>query len=214
MKSILILGMGKFGMHMAMKLSELDTEVLAVDRDEERVQEALPYVTGAQIGNSRNEDFLESLGVDNFDACVVAIGEDFQSSLETTLLLKELGARHVVSRAYSEIQAKILLRNGADQIVYPEKQLGEWTAIEVGLDNVFDYIEVDKDHGIFEVKVPEKWVGKTVMELEVRRKYGINILAIKKGDDMKLSIGPDTVFDEEDSILVLAGIKEIEKLSK
>ncbi|MBQ9828627.1 MAG: TrkA family potassium uptake protein, partial [Lachnospiraceae bacterium] len=200
MKSILILGMGKFGMHMAMKLAELDTEVMVVDKDEERLQEILPYVTSAQIGNSTREDFLRSLGINNFDTCVVAIGGDFQSSLETTLLLKELGAKHVISRAYSEIQSKILLRNGADQIVYPEKQLGEWTAITVGLNNVFDYFAVDKDLGVFEVKIPQKWVGKSIFELDIRKKYGINILGIKRNEEIQLTITPDIAFEEDDTI--------------
>ena len=123
MKSILLIGLGRFGKHIAVKLHELNHEVMAIDKNEERVDEVLPYVTNAQIGDSMKEEFLRSLGVGNYDVCIVAIGNDFQGSLETTSLLKELGAKKVVARAARDIQAKFLLRNGADEIVYPEKQL-------------------------------------------------------------------------------------------
>ncbi|MFW5669087.1 MAG: potassium channel family protein, partial [Acetivibrio ethanolgignens] len=129
MKSILLIGLGRFGRHAARKLDEMGHEVLAVDKDEERVQAALPFVTNSQIGDSTDENFLKSLGINNFDVCIVAIGDNFQSSLETTSLLKELGAKLVVSRAARDVHAKFLLRNGADHIVYPEKQLALWTAI-------------------------------------------------------------------------------------
>ena len=136
MKSIMLIGLGRFGKHIAMKLRELDHQVMAVDHKEELVQEVLPYVTNAQIGDSTNEEFLRSLGVDNYDVCIVAIGDDFQSSLETTSLLKELGARMVVSRASTDVQEKFLLRNGADEVVYPEKQLARWTAIRCSADHI------------------------------------------------------------------------------
>ncbi len=136
MKTILLIGLGRFGKNVAMKLHELNHEVMAIDRKEDRVEEVLPYVTNAQIGDSMNEAFLRSLGVGNYDVCIVAIGNDFQSSLETPSLLKELGARMVVSRAARDIQAKFLLRNGADEIVYPEKQLATWTAIRYSSDHI------------------------------------------------------------------------------
>ena len=125
MKSVLLIGLGRLGRHMAVKLHELDHEVMAVDKDEQRVNDALPFVTNAQIGDSTDEQFIASLGVRNFDLCVVTIGDDFQSSLETTALLKDLGARFVLARASREVHAKFLLRNGADQILYPEKQSGD-----------------------------------------------------------------------------------------
>ena len=125
MKSILLIGLGRFGKHIAMNLHQLGHQVMAVDQIEERVNDVLPYVTYAQIGDSTNRKFLASLGVRNFDVCIVAIGNDFQSSLETTSLLKELGARLVVARAARDIQEKFLLRNGADEVVYPQKQLAQ-----------------------------------------------------------------------------------------
>ena len=145
MKSVLLIGLGRFGKHVAMKLRELNHEVMAVDHREERIQEVLPYVTNAQIGDSTNEEFLRSLGVENYDVCIVGIGNDFQSSLETTSLLKELGARMVVSRAATDVQEKFLLRNGADEVVYPEKQMANWAAIRYSANHVLDYIELDSE---------------------------------------------------------------------
>ena len=159
MKSVLLIGLGRFGKYIAMKLDELHHQVLAVDLKEERVNEVLPYVTSAQIGDGTNEDFLASLGVGNFDVCIVAIGDDFQSSLETTSLLKELGAKMVVSRAARDVHAKFLLRNGADEIVYPEKQMALWTAMRYSSDHILDYIELDEEHAVVEITVPAEWQG-------------------------------------------------------
>ena len=142
LKSVLLVGLGRFGMNIARKLNELGHEVMAIDSNEERVNEVMDFVTNAQIGNSTNEAFLRSLGVKDYDVCIVTIGGDFQSSLETTCLLKELGAKKVVARAEQDVQAKFLLRNGADEVIYPEKQLGEWTAIRYSADNVLDYINL------------------------------------------------------------------------
>lgn len=211
MKSILLIGLGRFGKNIAMKLHELNHEVMAIDKQEERVQDIFPYVTNAQIGDSMNESFLRSLGVGNYDVCMVAIGNDFQSSLETTSLLKELGAKMVVSRAARDVQAKFLLRNGADEIVYPEKQLAAWTAIRYTSDHIFDYIELDNDYAIFEVEIPNAWIGKTVGEINIRKKYNINIMALKRNGKMELTITPDTCFAEGEALLVLGNHKEIQK---
>ena len=211
MKSVLLIGLGRVGRRIAMKLNEMRHEVMAVDTNEKRVNAVLPFVMNAQIGDATNEEFLESLGVNNFDVCIVAIGDDFQSSLETTSLLKELGAKKVVSRAARDVHAKFLLRNGADEIVYPEKQLADWTAIRYTSDHILDYIELDSDHSIFEIAVPEKWIGKTVIEADVRKKHGINILAIKHGGKMDLDFAPQTSFREGDTILVLGDTKNIQR---
>ena len=159
MKSILLIGLGRFGKHVAMHLHNLGHQVMAVDSTEERVNAVLPYVTEAQIGDSTNESFLSSLGIRNFDACIVAIGDNFQSSLETTSLLKELGAKLVVSRASSDVHQKFLLRNGADQVVYPEQQLAKWTAIRFSSDHILDFVNLEGDYDIYEVDLPERWVG-------------------------------------------------------
>lgn len=211
MKSILLIGLGRFGKNIAMKLHELNHEVMAIDKQEDRVADALPYVTNAQIGDSMNEAFLKSLGVGNYDVCIVAIGNDFQSSLETTSLLKELGAKMVVSRAARDVQAKFLLRNGADEIVYPEKQVATWTAIRYTADHIFDYIELDNDYAIFEIELPRNWVGRTVGEINIRKKYNINIMAIKRNGKRELTITPETRFIGDEALLVLGKNKDIHK---
>ncbi len=212
MKSILLVGLGRFGRHIAEKLNALNHQVMAVDRREGRVDAILPFVTNAQIGDSTNPDFLTSLGIRNFDFCIVAIGDDFQSSLETTSLLKELGAKLVVSRAASDVHAKFLLRNGADEIIYPEKQLADWVAIRYSADHIFDYIELDDDHAIFEVQVPQDWIGKTIGELDVRKKYGINIMGVKENGRMNLTITPDIGITARQTILVLGTMKQIQRV--
>lgn len=209
MKSILLVGLGRFGRHIAAKLDELGHEVMAVDNSEERVNAVLPYVTNAQIGDATKEEFLASLGVSNYDVCIVAIGDNFQSSLETTSLLKEMGAQLVVSRATRDVHEKFLLRNGADHVVYPEKQLGVWTAITYSSEKIFDYIDLGEDHSIMEVAVPEKWRGKTVLDMDVRRNYSINILAVRKNGRLNVTIMPDTVFDPDRTLLVLGKSENI-----
>lgn len=211
MKSVLLIGLGLFGKHVAIKLRELNHQVMAVDNNENRVQEILPYVTNAQIGDSTNEEFLRSLGVDNYDVCIVSIGNDFQSSLETTSLLKELGAQMVVSRASTDVQEKFLLRNGADEVVYPEKQMARWTAIRYSANHVLDYIELDNDHAIFEVEIPASWMGKTVGQLDIRKKYNINILAVKNGSKLDSFITPDTLLCAGKTLMVMGKFKDIQK---
>lgn len=191
MKNILLIGLGRFGRHIAMELNELGHEIMAVDVNEGRVDKVLPYVTNAQIGDSTNAEFLESLGIGNYDICFVTIGGSFQNSLETTSLLKELGAKMVISRAERDVQEKFLLRNGADKVIYPEKQVAKWASIRYTDDHILDYMEVDASHAIFEVEVPKEWIGKTVGELDIRRKYDINILAIKNNGELSMAISPD-----------------------
>ncbi|MDO4634198.1 MAG: TrkA family potassium uptake protein [Eubacteriales bacterium] len=210
-KSILLIGLGRFGRHAAMKLSELHHQVMAIDWQEERVNAVLPYVTNAQIGDGTDEEFVRSLGVRNYDLCIVAIGDNFQTSLETTSLLKELGAKMVIARAARDVHAKFLLKNGADKIVYPEKQLAEWTAIRYSSDHILDYLEIDRTHAIFEVMIPEKWIGKTVGQLDIRNNYNINIMALKYNGQMDMNIRADTVIPEKSTMLVLGDMKSLQK---
>lgn len=170
MKSILLIGLGNFGILLAKELSSLGHQIMAIDKDEKNVNQALQYVTNAEIGDSTDEMFLSSLGVNNYDVCIVAIGNDFQSSLITANFLKEHGARLVIARADREIQAKFLLRNGADHVVNPEKQLARWTAIRYTSNHILDFIELDPSHAIFEVSVPAEWIGKTVSDIDIRKK--------------------------------------------
>lgn len=211
MKNILLIGVGRFGRHIAMQLSQLGHQVMAIDINEERINDVLPFVTNAQIGDSTNEEFLRTLGIGNFDVCFVTISSNFQNSLETTSLLKELGAKSVVSRAERDVQAKFLLRNGANNVVYPEKQMAKWAAIRYSADHIFDYIEIDEQHAIFEVQVPKEWIGKSVGELDVRRRFGINILGIKRAGKTDVSVMSNTILSDDITVLALGEYKALQK---
>ena len=211
MKTILLIGLGRFGRHVAIHLNSLGHQIMAVDTQEERIEAVLPYVTNAQIGDSTNEQFIASLGVRNFDLCVVAIGDNFQSSLETTALLKEHGAPFVLSRAAREVHAKFLLRNGADEVIYPEKQMANWAAVRYSGDHIFDYVQLTPDHSIYETAVPESFVGKTVVELAVRQKYRVNILATKRDGVLEPLPGPNHCFTADETIFILGGNKDLQK---
>ena len=211
MKSILLIGLGRFGRHIAKELYDLNHQVMAIDNNEERVNALLPFVTNAQIGDSTNEEFLATLGVGNYDACIVAIGDNFQNSLETTYLLKELGARKIIARASKEMQEKFLLRNGADEVVYPEKQLAAWTAIRCSSEHILEYIELDDEYAIFEVEIPSDWSGKSILELDIRKKHGINILGVRTNGKLNMNITPNTVFGHGTSVLVLGQEKAVHK---
>lgn len=211
MKTVLLIGLGRFGKHIAKKLNDLDHQVMAVDSNEERVNAVLPFVTNAQIGDSTNEEFLSSLGIRNFDACIVTIGDNFQNSLETASLLKELGAKKVIARASTGVQEKFLLRNGADEVVYPEKQLASWTAIRCTSTHVLDYIELHGDYSILEVTPPAEWIGKTVLQLDIRKKYNINILGVRDNGKLDLNVSTEMVFEKDKPILVLGNQKAFQK---
>ena len=211
MKSFLLIGLGRFGRHLAMQLNAQGHQVMAVDDDEEKVNAVLNVVTNAQIGDSTNGEFLQELGVGNYDVCIVAISDNFQSSLETTSLLKELGAKKVVSRAERDVQAKFLLRNGADEVLYPEKQLAKWAAVRYGSDHLLDYIELDADNAIVEVEVPAQWVGKTVGEIDVRRMHNINLLAVKKDGAIDAQITPYSVLPADGTLLALGEYRALKK---
>ena len=211
MKQILIIGLGRFGLHIAKKLQEVHIQVLGVDSNEERVKVALPYVTNAEIGDATNQKFLGSLGVANFDVCIVAIGNDFLASLETTSYLKELGAKKVVARAARDLEENFLLRNGADAVVYPEKSMGNLTAIQWSSENVLDYIQVSKDFAVFEIELPKDWAGKSIGEIDVRKKFKVNIIAVKNSDQVNVSLDSDYRFSEGESLYIIGKDKDIQR---
>ena len=211
MKSILLIGVNRFGSLLAKEFHEHGHQVMAVDKDEERINNILPLVTDAQIGDSTNEAFLRSLGVNNYDVCIVTIGEDFQSSLETTSLLKELGGKLVVSRADRDVQAKFLLRNGADEVISPESQIAEWAAIRYASDHVLDYVKLDSDHAIFEVPIPREWAGKSVGQIDIRKKFGISIMALRENGKMDLSVSADTILNDSMTMLILGEQRSVRK---
>jgi len=212
LKSILIIGMGRFGRTMAEKLNELRNEVMAVDISEERVNDVLPFVTDARIGDGTNEQFIASLGVRNFDICVVTIGDNFQSSLETTALLKDYGAKFVLARACREVHAKFLLRNGADRVVYAEKEMALRMAVRYGSNNIFDYIELTPDYSIYEIPTPKQWVGKSITQTAVRTKYHISILATKLNDEIFPLPRADYIFKGHETLIIMGRNEDVKIL--
>lgn len=214
MKSVLLIGLGRFGRHMALKLQEMNHEVLAVDQDEARVNAALSYVTDAQIGDATDEAFIRTLGVRNFDLCVVAIGDNFQSSLETTALLKDYGAPMVLSRASTDVHAKFLLRNGADDVIYPARLSAQYAAVRYTTDHVLDYMALSDGYSICEISVPASWIGRSIVQLSVRNKYNIIIVAIKENGRMDSMPAPDFVFSGRETLLVMGHDNDLRKFLK
>jgi len=201
MKSILLIGLGRSAENIAKTRHAARRAAPAGAHDEARVNSILPFVTNALIADSTNADFLRSLDIPNFDVCIVAIGDDFQSSLETTSLLKEFGARYVVARASRDIHEKFLQRNGADETVYPERQFALWTAIRCSSNHILDYFPLSDEYAIYEVPVPKAWEGKSIIELDIRRRHHLNILGIKAGDRIDLNISAQTIFAPDASVL-------------
>ena len=214
MKSFFIIGLGRFGRFMARKLVEQKNEVLAVEINEDRANESLKYVNDIQIGDSTKGSFIESLGVNNFDMCVVAIGDNFQSSLETTALLKEHGARHILARANRDVHKKFLLMAGADEVVYAEREMAERLAVKYGSDKIFDYFTLSNGYSIYEISVPDSWVGKTIIEKAVRQKHRINIIATKKDGVMNPVPSPEHVFQSDETLIVMGHSDDILPLTK
>lgn len=214
MKSILIIGMGRFGTHLCMDLSKLDNEIMIVDREEEKLEDLLPYVTSAKIGDCTNEKVMKSLGVGNFDLCFVCIGSNFQSSLEITSLLKEFGASYVVSKANRDIHAKFLLRNGADEVIYPDRDIAEKVAVRFSANQVFDYVELGDGYSIYEIAPLAEWIGKSVREVNVRVKYNINIIGIKGDSGISLTPGADYIFQNGEHLMIIGSQKDIAKIVK
>ena len=214
MKSVLVVGMGRFGRHLAMKMQELGNDVMIADCDEAIINELSPQFTDAHIGDCTNESVLRAIGINNFDICFVAIGENFQSSLEVTSLLKELGAKHVVAKASRDIHAKFLLRNGADEVVYPERDMAEKLAIRHNANNIFDYIELTPEFAIYEIPIIKAWSGHSVASINVRNKYGVNILAIKNGTALHPLPGGEYVFRPDDHLVVVGKASHVFKLTE
>lgn len=214
MKSILIIGLGRFGSHLCKDLSERDHEIMIVDTNEDVIEPLLPYVATAKIGDCTKEEVLRSLGVDNFDICFVCIGTNFQSSLEVTSLLKDLGAPLVISKATRDIHAKFLLRNGADEIIYPDRDIAEKCAITYSMDNVFDYLELDEKYSIYEILPRKAWIGKTISDVDVRNHYHINIVAIKQSQDLNVSPKPDYIFSGTERLMVIGKKEDLKQLAK
>lgn len=214
MKSFLIIGMGHFGHHLCRSLAQTDCEIMIVDKDETRIEDMLPYVVSAKIGDCTNIEVLKSFDVPSFDACFVCMGENFQNSLEITSLLKDCGAKRVISKADKDIQEKFLLRNGADAVIYPNKNMAQRYAIRESSEHIFDYISLDSEYSIYEIDMLDKWVGKTVKELNFRVKYNLAVLATKKNGKISPVISGDSKFEKDEHLLVLGTHEDVKKVTK
>ena len=206
MKSVLIIGIGRFGHHLCMDMANRGNEVMIIDKDEKKTTDLLEYATAVRVGDCTNEEVLRSLGVGNFDLCFVCIGSNFQSSLEITSLVKELGAKRVISKVTRDIQAKFLLRNGADEVIYPDKDIAEKWAERYSLDNIFDYIDLPGPYGIYEISPLQEWVGKSIRESNIAAKYKVSILGIRRSGDEEMNIMPsaDYVIQDKEHLMVMA----------
>lgn len=214
MNSVLVIGMGRFGRHFAKKMIDLGNEVMIVDKNEDIVERYAEVFTDVQIADCTNETVLRQLGIHDFDLCFVAIGGNFESSMVITALLKELDAKYVIAKAKSDIQADLLHRIGADEIIYPEREMAEKLAVRCSATNVFDYIELTDEYAIYEIPVLYPWIGRTITELDIRRKYHINIIAVKVGNELNIMPGPDYCFDDHDHVIVISTADAINRLSK
>ena len=211
MKNVLLIGLGRFGRHMAQTLSDLHHQVLVIDKDEHKVQEAMSYATNAEIGDATDPALIDALGVKDFDLCVVTMSHDLQASLEITALLKEKGAPFVLVRVSRDTHAHFLLSCGADEIIYPEKQMADWAAVRYSDDHVYDYTRLSPDHAIYETEIPEAWAGRTIVDLKVRQRYHLNILAVRRGGEVDPMPGPDYQFRSSDHVVLLGSDRDVQK---
>lgn len=211
MKNVLLIGLGRFGRHMAQKMSDMNHQILVVDKSEHKVQEAMSYATNAEIGDATDPALIASLGVKDFDLCVVTMSHDLQASLEITALLKENGAPFVLVRVSRDTHARFLLACGADEIIYPEKQMADWAAVRYTGDHVYDYTRLSPDHAIYETEIPDSWIGHTVVDLGVRQRYRLNILALRRNGNVDPMFGPSTVLQAGDRVILLGSDKDVQK---
>ncbi|HWQ50383.1 MAG TPA: TrkA family potassium uptake protein [Terriglobales bacterium] len=212
MRSMLVIGAGRFGKNLAVKLAELHSEVMVVDRDEEAVHALAPFVTRVQIGDCMDRDVLEALGVRNFDVTFVCISDNFQSSMEITSLLKELGAPYVVAKSNRDIHAELLKKIGADDVVYPERDMARRTAVRYSSKGAFDYIELSPEYAIMEIEAPESWVGENVRTLDVRTKHRVNVIGVRQGQHILPLTDAEHIFEEHEHIIVAGGQSDILKV--
>lgn len=213
MKSILVIGAGVFGYFAALKYTEEDNEVMCIDKREDRIAPLAGNIASVSIGDCTDVKVLEGIGVNNFDIVLVAVSADFQASLEITSLVKDLGAGCVISVANKNIQEKFLLRNGADMVVYPNREMARQLAVRTSTSkNIFDSVELSSEYSVYEISVPEGWVGKSIEKLNIRKKYRVNILGIKTNEVLLPNPDPEHVFKAEEHIVLLGTKKDISRL--
>ncbi len=212
MKSILVIGLGLFGGHLAEKLTQLGNEVMVIDKDEELVNKLSDRATSAQIGDCMNSEVIKSLGVSNFDICFVCTA-DFQASLEITSLLKENGAKLVISKTDSSLHAKFLSKIGADEIIYPERDMAVRAAVRYSAKNAFDYIKVSDDYALMEIEIPGSWKDKSLAELDIRKKHNVNVIGKKLDGKMLPVTGTGEKFCAGDHVVLAGSNKDLIAIS-
>ncbi|MDF2820810.1 MAG: ktrC [Clostridiales bacterium] len=212
-KEFVIFGMGKFGRSIAETLVENNCDVLVIDKNEEVIQEISDIVTHAVQADVTDVDALNSLGIRNFDAAIIAISQDMQSSIMATILCKELGVPYVLAKAQNQIHKKVLEKVGADRVVFPEREMGIRIANSLLSDNFLDFIELSPEFSIVEIGVLKDWVGKSLKELNMRSTYGLNVMAVKKGDNINITPGAEQILDETDVLVVVGANKDLQKIN-
>lgn len=213
MKSFIVIGAGKFGHYFCKFLSREDVEIMIVDGDEEKLSDMLSYVSSAKVGDCTRRDVVKGLGVEDFDEAVVCVPESFQNSLQIVDLLNEYGAKNITAVASTEIQAKFLLKNGADHIIFPDRDMSERLAVAIANDSIFDFLKLSEDHAIYEIIPPKRWITQSILAVDVRRRHSVNIIAVKTPEGRLFLPGPDYVFNAEDHLIVFGKDKDIEKLT-
>lgn len=213
-RQFVIIGLGRFGSSIAKTLHSLGNDVLAIDKSEDIVQEISDEVTHAIQLDATDENALKSLGIRNFDVAVVTIGEDIQSSIMVTLLVKELGIKYIIAKAQNEKHSKVLQKIGADRVILPEKEMGVRIAHNLVSSNILDYIELSPDYSIIEIQASKEWEGKTLKDLKLRSKYGINIMAIKSKEDVNLSPLADDIIYNDDIIVAIGSANDLSRLEE
>ena len=211
-KQFVIIGLGRFGLSVAKTLYDLGNDVLAIDMDEDLVQEISDNVTHAVQLDATDENALRSLGIRNFDVAVVTIGSNIQASVMVTLLVKELGVKYIIAKGHSDLHAKVLYKIGADRVVLPEKDMGVRVAHNLVSDSILDYIELSADYSIMEIRALDEWQGKSLNELRLRSEYGINVVAIKMGEEINISPSAEDKVEAGDVIVAIGSADELRKI--
>lgn len=213
MKSFLVIGAGKFGHYFCKFLSGKDAEIMIVDGDEDKLSDMLSYVSSAKVCDCTRRDVMKGLGVEDFDEAVVCIPDSFQNSLQIVDLLNEFGAKNITAVASTEVQAKFLLKNGADHIIFPDRDMSERLAVAIANDSIFDFLKLSDDHGIYEIVPPKRWLSQSILSVDVRKRHSVNIIAVKTPDGSIFLPGPDYVFNTSDHLMVFGKDRDVEKLT-
>jgi trk system potassium uptake protein TrkA len=213
-KQFVVIGCGRFGQSVAIKLAEMGSEVMVVDDNEEIIQSISDKVTYAVQADATDENAIKALGIRNFDVAIVTIGSDIQSSILVTLLVKEMGIKHIVAKAQNAAHAKVLYKIGANRVVFPEKEMGIKVAKGLLSSNVLELIDLAPEYSILELRMSDQWIGKSLVEINMRREYSLSVIAIRRGDDIDINVEPDRVLLKDDILVVIGHNKDLQRLEK